>query len=225
MSSYTSRLGLMVGGILASSLFVAGGLPIVHAQPSVPEHAASWEFVGNSQCKMCHNSDKDGAQFSKWQDMGHAKAIETLKSDAAQAIATEKGLTKPAHEAPECLQCHVTAYDFATESAPSKIKIADGVQCESCHGPASEHLKDAKTLKFKPAAISEIDIRAHVLRAEEATCRACHNDSSPTWKDDRYTLESGETVGFDFAQALAKISHAYPEGLLESKYDGKYPTD
>lgn len=225
MRNYLLNGTVFAASGLALAGLVAGSLPVVQAQPVVPEHAAAWEFVGNSQCKICHNSDKEGAQFSTWQEMGHAKAIDTLKSDAAVAIATEQGLTKPPHEAPECLQCHVTGYDFEAAAAPSKIKIVDGVQCESCHGPASEHLKDAKTLKFKPAAITEIDIRAHIVKADEQTCRGCHNEKSPTWKTDRYTLENGETAGFDFKQAVAKIDHSYPDGVLEEKYDGKYPTD
>ncbi len=225
MTKASQKFCMGMAAVVAAVVLVAGSLRPAEAQPQLPDSAAGREYVGNSQCKMCHNNDAEGGQFGKWQGMHHAKALETLKSDAAKSVAEGVGLTKPPHEAPECLKCHVTGYDAATASAPSKIKLTEGVQCESCHGPMSEHLKDAKTLKFKPAAIADIDILAHMVVPDEATCRGCHNDSSPTWKADRYTLDSGETTGFDYAQAWAKIAHDYPEGVLEEKYDGQYPVD
>lgn len=194
-------------------------------QPSLPDKAKGWEYVGQSQCKVCHNSAKEGAQWDKWHSMPHPKALEVLQGDAAKELAAKIGLTTPPAEAPECLKCHVTGYDPAAKTAPAKIAMTDGVQCESCHGPASEHLKDAKVLKFTPAKISEIDIRAHLIRPTEESCRGCHNESSPTWKPDRYTLENGEKTGFDYKQAWAKIAHDYPEGVMEEKYGGKYPKD
>lgn len=208
--------GVLVAALSASNAF---------GQPPLPDKAKTWTYVGQSQCKVCHNNAKEGAQWDKWHGAAHPKALELLQGDAAKEVATKIGLATPPAESPECLKCHVTGYDPATKAAPAKISPADGVQCESCHGPASEHLKDAKVLKFTPAKIAEIDIMAHHLEATEATCRGCHNDTSPTWKADRYTLESGEKVGFDYKQAYAKIAHDHPAGVMEEKYGGKYPVD
>jgi nitrate/TMAO reductase-like tetraheme cytochrome c subunit len=220
------RSAALAAAIAALGLTVAAvNAPLVSGQAVVPAHAQDWDYVSHTQCKVCHNNAKDGAQSEKWQAGPHAKALELLKSDAALAAAKEVGLTMPPSEAPECLKCHVTGYDAAAKAAPPKIAMTDGIQCESCHGPASEHLKDAKVLKFTPAKISEIDIMAHLVQPTEETCRGCHNDSSPTWKNDRYTLENGEKVGFDFKQAWAKIAHDHPAGVMEDKYGGKYPTD
>ncbi|MFH0909300.1 MAG: hypothetical protein V1929_11100 [bacterium] len=47
---------------------------------------------------------------------------------------------------------------------------------------------------------------AGLLDAKES-CTLCHNDKSPSWKADRYTLEDGSKVGFDFEQAYEKIKH------------------
>jgi hypothetical protein len=99
------------------------------------------------------------------------------------------------------------------------------VQCETCHGPASEHLTVARQLKFSPDKITEIDIKATHVHPTEETCRACHNDESPTWDPERYTKEDGTKVGFDYDQAWAKIQHSFPEGAMEEKYGGKYPVD
>jgi hypothetical protein len=218
--------------LAAAGIAVATGLSFAAFYPTdasgqvqVPDNAKAWTFVGQSQCKVCHNGAKEGMQWDKWHTMSHPKALELLQSDAAKEVATKLGMTTPPAESPECLKCHVTGYDVATKSAPEKITPADGIQCESCHGPASEHMKDAKILKFTPAKISEIDIMAHLVQPTEETCRACHNDSSPTWKADRYTLENGEKSGFDYKQAWAKIAHDHVPGAMEAKYGGKYPTD
>jgi hypothetical protein len=197
----------------------------VEGQPTLPEKAASWTYVGNSQCKVCHNSAKEGSQWDKWKEAGHARAYQALQSNEAKKIAEERGMEKPPHESAECLKCHVTGYDAATASAPAKIDLADGIQCESCHGPSSEHIKDGRTLKFSPDKIGELDIMAHKVAPDEALCRSCHNEESPTWDTSRYTLEDGTTVAFDFEQAWAKVNHAFPEGAMEEKYSGAYPAD
>lgn len=165
-------------------------------------------FVGQQQCKMCHNKKAEGEQWNVWKSTAHAKAVETLKTDEAKAVAERIGLDQAPHEAADCLQCHVTAYDPETKSAPPAIKLADSVQCETCHGPGSLHLDDGKKVMFQKD--DSIDISAHIKKGSEETCRECHNEKNPTWKTDRYTLESGEKVGFDFKQAYAKIAHPNP---------------
>jgi hypothetical protein len=189
----------------------------------MPDKAKDWTYVGNNQCKICHNSAKEGGQWDKWKTLKHPGALEVLKTPEAKAVADKAGITGNAWESPKCLKCHVTGYDEAKGAAPEKINMADGVQCESCHGPASEHLKDAKTLKVAPAKITEVDVLAHLVTPTSETCVACHNSSSPSWKNDRYVLENGEKVGFDFKQAWAKVAHDHPAGVMEEKYGGKYP--
>lgn len=211
--------------IIAGFVMTALDTPEALGASPLPDKAADWSYVGQGQCKVCHNSAKEGSQWDKWHDSEHREALDLLKTDKAKAAAEAAGVTTPPAESPECLKCHVTGYDETAKAAPAKISMADGIQCESCHGPSSEHLKDARVLKFTPEKISEMDIRAHLLPVTEETCRGCHNDTSPTWKDDRYTLESGEKVGFDFEQAGAKIAHEYPEGVMEDKYAGEYPVD
>ncbi len=168
------------------------------------------EYIGQDQCKVCHNKKPEGAQWTVWKDMKHAHAFEALQSDAAKKIATERGLTVPPHEAPECVKCHVTGYDLATESIPKKIKAEDSVQCETCHGPGSNHLADGRDVMFKKKTADEIDWTAHLMAVEEETCRKCHNEESPTWNTEQFTKEDGSKVGFDFEQAKAIIAHPNP---------------
>ncbi len=184
-------------------VFVASAL--AQQQP-----VAGAEYVGHQQCKVCHNKPSTGAQWSKWSEMGHSKAIEVLKTDEAKQVAADLGLEVPPHEAPDCLRCHVTAYDVETKALPAALKMADSVQCESCHGPASVHVEAAKKVMFSKDA-GDIDLTSFVRHADDATCRTCHNEESPTWKADRYTLEDGTKAGFDFEQAWKKIAHPNPE--------------
>ena len=169
---------------------------------------AADEYVGHGQCKVCHNKAAEGEQWKKWKEEKHSKAIESLKSPEAEKIAKEKGLTKPAAESPECLKCHVTAYDAATAAAPAKIVVADGVQCETCHGAGAKHMEAGKQKMFKKD--ETVDPKQFVAKIDEATCTKCHNAESPTWKADKYTKADGTKAGFDFEEAKKKITHPNP---------------
>lgn len=188
---------LMFAVALAAALVVSAGA-----------YAQDAEYVGNSKCKICHNKKDEGEQWNKWKEEKHSKALELLSTDEAKAVATEKGLTTPPAESPECLKCHVTAYDPATGKAPADIKMEDGVQCETCHGPASTHTIEGKKHKSGDASA---DPKSKIHKGEEAICKTCHNEESPTWKADRYTLEDGSTTGFDYKQAWEKINHSKPK--------------
>lgn len=168
------------------------------------------EYIGHNQCKVCHDKKPEGAQWSVWKELDHAKAFETLKGDEAKKIAEERGLTRPPHEAPECVKCHVTAYDLDTEALPAKLKPEDSVQCEACHGPGENHVTDGRDVMFKKKTADEVDWMANLMEITEETCTQCHNDESPTWDTTRYTLEDGTTAAFDFEQAKEKIAHPNP---------------
>lgn len=167
------------------------------------------EFVGQKDCKMCHNKKPEGAQWTVWKSMKHANAFATLQGEKALEVAKRLGLEKPPSESEKCLRCHVTAYDVETKSVPAKIKFEDSVQCESCHGPASLHLPDGKAVMFKKD--DSVDISAHISRPTEETCLQCHNSDNPNWDPERYTAEDGKKVGFDFKWAYAQISHLNPK--------------
>ncbi|MBI2432391.1 MAG: cytochrome C554 [Candidatus Hydrogenedentes bacterium] len=203
---------LKVGAAIAVALSVALGLMSGARAADAP----GAQYVGNTTCKVCHNTPDTGEQWNKWKAVKHATALEALKSDAALKIAKDKGLTVPPSEAPECLKCHVTGYDPATKKAPAKIKLDDGVQCESCHGPASLHVKDGQFLKFNPDKASTIDIKAHQPPVTEDACKKCHNEESPTWNPEKYTKADGTKAGFDFEEAKKIIAHPNPKKAAEA---------
>ncbi|MDP7639390.1 MAG: multiheme c-type cytochrome, partial [Candidatus Hydrogenedentes bacterium] len=81
---------------------------------------------------------------------------------------------------------HVTGYDVEAKAFHPKLKKEDGVQCESCHGPASLHLPAGKKAKMSKDA-SDIELHQTFPKAEN--CVKCHNDESPSWNPERFTLK------------------------------------
>lgn len=175
---------------------------------TLAQEKAELEFVSANKCKLCHNKPAEGAQWTKWKAMKHANAFEVLSSERALEVAKKTGLNTPPSESSECLQCHVTGYDFETKTLAKGLKMADGVQCDSCHGRGSGHLIDGKALRMNKGA--GLDVMANLVLPDANTCVKCHNDRNPTWNPEKYALPSGEKVGFDFAQAFVEIAHSNP---------------
>jgi len=162
---------------------------------AVAANAGDFKYVGARKCKTCHKKELMGNQYGAWQESPHAKAFETLKSDAAQKIAAEKGVSGPASEAAECLKCHVTASGKdASAFASGPLKPQEGVGCESCHGPGSAYRK--KKVMADHAASVAAGMWEPGKNAE--VCTACHNAESPTYKP------------FDYAARVKEIAHPIP---------------
>ncbi len=92
---------------------------------------ANAKYVGSATCVTCH-----GETHQSWENTKHAQAFTDLKN---------AGQAKNAY----CLGCHTVGYKkptgFVDEATTPNL---EGVQCESCHGPGSEHRGDpTKILK------------------------------------------------------------------------------
>jgi len=191
------HVGLAVG----IALWVVGISPIASAK----EHM----YVGVAKCRSCHKKELIGNQYETWQKGPHAKAFKTLQGAKAIKIAKEKGLAKPAHESPECLECHVTAHGVEAARLRYPVKPSDGVQCESCHGPGNDYRKK-KVMSDEKKAIA-----AGMWQPgkEEKICTTCHNDKSPSWDPKKFKLADGTSAGFDYEQAMEKIAHKIPKDV------------
>lgn len=103
-------------------------------------------IFGAESCKSCHQN-----VYDSWMQTPHATAFARL----AEADAWDN---------PECIGCHVTG--VADKHYVADVNIAPetwNVQCEECHGVASQHARDG----------------SYVTQGE-ATCRKCHDpDNSP----------------------------------------------
>jgi cytochrome c peroxidase len=201
---YSVRAGkgrsVMAKKILTLTLvaaFLAGAWLIAGAQEAKKEAKETYTLVGVKNCKMCHNKEATGAQFTQWSETLHAKAFETLGGDKAKAKAKELGLGNPQEE-DKCLKCHVTAFPVKGDLENQKITMEEGVSCESCHGPGSGY-KSKKTMEdllagtIEPASVG-------LWMPDEKLCVTCHNPENPFHKE------------FKFDEYVKKIAHPIPKG-------------
>lgn len=161
------------------------------------------KLISLSKCVMCHKKPEVGEQYAKWQATGHAKAFELLASDEAKAVGAKLGIADP-QTSGKCLKCHSTAYFFTETKQTEEIDVANGVTCQSCHGPGADY-KKKEIMQDLQLSIAN----GMIHPAKEKACTKCHNDSNPTWKPDRYQTAAGPS-GFDVEQAFEKIKHPKP---------------
>jgi hypothetical protein len=165
------------------------------------------EYVGSKKCKICHNKAEDGSQYSIWESGPHANSFESLKTDAAKAIAKKMGLKVAADQAPECLSCHVTGwgtptgYQLTVDPLDKKaVKVNEdlaNVGCESCHGPGSEYKSKKVMVAISDGTTKGSTVGLTTITAE--TCTVCHNKKSPTYKP------------FDYAVRVKEVAHPAPK--------------
>ena len=139
-------------------------------QPETCPAAARGElsYTGASSCAECH---KDQAAF--WTQTKHARAYQTL-------VTVEKQFSL------DCVRCHVTGWqqpggvcriDRTGSGGPGIDGRGVGrrdVQCENCHGPGSDHLKDPQG-------------RFIQKQVPETVCLHCHETAnSPQFDDAKY---------------------------------------
>jgi len=112
-------------------------------------------YLGAEKCKECHLP-----QYENWQQTFHADAYATLQKEENNYSV-------------ECLPCHTTGY-----GEPGGFDVSQGtesrflnVQCESCHGPGSNHSEKNGVLR----------------NTGEKGCVICHdNKNSPEFNYNEY---------------------------------------
>lgn len=172
----TAALVVFVGALVLPSFSVA----------EEGEEEASFKYVGEAKCKFCHQGEKNGEIYEKWQETPHATAFESLGE---------------AHQNDDaCLKCHTTGFGGAI-AAGTKPEDLRGVQCESCHGPGSEY-KAMKVMKSH-----ELSLQNGLVVPDEALCKNCHVAELPQecWGG------AEASPAFDFAEAYKAVEHHVPE--------------
>jgi len=141
------------------------------------------KYIGPGSCAAtsCHGSVKPVAgsrilqnEYSTWilQDK-HSRAFGALTGDIGERMARILKLGTKAEESPKCLACH--ALYTTSEQRGRPFEIAEGVSCESCHGPASAWLGPHTTRDWpheKSVALGMRDTRNVVQRSN--LCLECH---------------------------------------------------
>ncbi|MBW2569210.1 MAG: hypothetical protein JRD93_01140 [Deltaproteobacteria bacterium] len=130
----------MATGLFAFSLFV-----VFAAHVSAENKKAT--YVGMEKCKECHQEHV--TSYYSWKYSKNFRIIQMRKKDNDS----------------NCLPCHTTGYGkpggfSSVRETPSMINK----QCESCHGPASLHLKAPTKRKHQ-----------ETLSIPENVCTECHS--------------------------------------------------
>lgn len=135
-------------------------------------------YVGAETCAGCHATDEIGGdQHTAWAASAHADAISPL---------VERGVD----ENDFCLTCHtVGTYGLFADASldngghdETKVERLEGVQCENCHGPGSEH----PTVDFGSVDVS----------MDAAVCGSCHNGTHHPTFDEWESSAHAQVVGF-----------------------------
>jgi len=181
-----------------------------------PQNPASPRYVGVKVCASCHASGEAGAPdaIGLWGKSKHAAAYQALVSSTepqsrdmqgfrlwvvTMGNGERYGLPNPAQESKHCLPCHRTGFGAAPRLLGSEFSPADGVQCESCHGPGSLHVEARRTgraeeiIPFKKYA-DEAGVKAR--------CLSCHN---------------GTCGEFVFEAAWPRVKHSFQKKALASR--------
>ncbi|HYM62486.1 MAG TPA: multiheme c-type cytochrome [Thermoanaerobaculia bacterium] len=103
----------------------------------------------------------------------HAKAYNVLFNAKSIGIVRNMRLKGKAFEESICLDCHAT--NVPKRSVAGHVDVEDGIQCETCHGPAGgwrdEHTQAGWTHE-QSVARGMIDLRR--ISARGVVCLSCH---------------------------------------------------
>ncbi|MGD1010216.1 MAG: multiheme c-type cytochrome [Candidatus Aminicenantales bacterium] len=156
-----------------------------------PALAEDTTYVGAQKCQICHRTEKQGQQYTIWEQSKHAKAFEALSKPEAAAKAKALDVAGNPAESPVCQKCHAPLCEKAPE-----LK-AEGVSCEVCHGPGSAY-KKLSVMKDKDEAVKNGLVLYGSPDKIKALCLKCHANAHGTT--------------FDFDASWAKIKHPVPKG-------------
>lgn len=152
-------------------------------------------YRGATYCATCHNGGIGGDQYAAWSQHHHAEALESLE---------EIGFGSN----PACLPCH-TVGAHGLNAAPeldnggydeTAVERLAGVQCESCHGPGSDH----------PAGDTLGVTVGETMAA--SLCGQCHTDEHHPTYDEWEESGHSEVVGEAALRASCAKCH---NGLVE----------
>ena len=163
-----------------SSVFLAAGAANAQTLP----YQAKGQHLGVVNCanSLCHGSVsawKDANilqnEYVTWSrvDKHATRAYHVLLEERSQRIAKNLGIKEPAHQAKLCLDCH--AHNPPAAQRGERFKVADGVSCEACHGPAEGWIQS----HVAPGASHADNVKRGLYPTNEPVaqarlCLSCH---------------------------------------------------
>jgi hypothetical protein len=119
---------------------------------AIPGVAPTATYVGSAACASCH-----ATAYASWEKSGHAHAFESL-------------VRKDSDADPSCISCHVTGFNEPggyTRSLKGASMV--NVGCESCHGPASDHVQ------ARAQALTGTPVLQKMRPVGPGQCVQCHH--------------------------------------------------
>ncbi|HEX7450099.1 MAG TPA: multiheme c-type cytochrome [Pirellulales bacterium] len=196
--------------------------------------ASPLQFQRSGSCaaQACHGDVRAdnvfpeiwGNELTIWIERDpHAQAFQVLSSARSQAMAKALGLSEPAYRARQCLVCHSPA--DAERPPANDLASADGVSCESCHGPAEKWLvahtlrgwrdkSPAEKARYGMNDTNDLLTRAH-------SCTPCHvgaaeQPGEPGGDVNHDLIAAGHpALKFEFSAYLAKMPKHWDEHALD----------
>ena len=148
-------------------------------------------------CATCHDGREMGNQTSRWLHTRHARAFEGLSRPEAREIARFSGVPVEPQESRLCLGCHATGAEAEDWQKDDTFSIYQGVQCEKCHGPGSDHVDSWSAPDVEQARVA--------LGSPSTTeCLKCHKEKPS------HTKVLGQRKPFDLNAALRAVAHPTP---------------
>ncbi len=127
-------------------------------------------YVGRAVCEQCHDPSEVSRACAISLPPEHGRAFEVLSQPEAMEIAALSGVPEEPRRSVICLGCHATAAEEGRRWTADSFRIADGVQCEACHGAGSAHVQAHRSRA--PATSGEIP---SLLRpVDRSICGTCH---------------------------------------------------
>jgi hypothetical protein len=128
----------VAAGVIAWSVRSPAQAPGPEQLARPAQSAGGIQGVGGCAAAGCHNAPLSpgsvGTEYGTWVHDPHGRAFATLDSPLYKGILSR--LKGTAYTEELCLKCHATPTGDGSPLA--KVLLADGIGCESCHGPAEK---------------------------------------------------------------------------------------
>ena len=113
---------------------------LVFCSASMAQQSEFPLYVGRTTCLECHSPDVFAAPCSLRPLPVHLTSFGALTRPEAKHIAGISGVAEEPTQCRVCLECHTTGADAGARWMQDSFVIADGIQCEACHGAGSFHV-------------------------------------------------------------------------------------
>lgn len=89
----------------------------------------------------------------------------------------------------QCMHCHNSDVHFIPHSENRFEKVGNGLSCENCHGPASQHIELMKNNPKAKNASGLVAIKQLPIQAQIDICRQCHLEGVTVNKPGKSVLD------------------------------------